>query len=44
MFIMKLIVFGDKLICEDLAAHGKIVIKMTVIMKIMEIIFAESIL
>ena len=42
---MKLIVCGDELICEDLAARDKIVIKMTVRMKIIiivEILFAEA--
>ena len=34
---MKLIVCGDGLICEDLAAHNKIVIKMTVRMKLLSL-------
>ena len=34
MFILMLIVFGEEIICGDLAAHDKIEIKMTVGMKI----------
>lgn len=47
MFIMILIVCGYELICEELAAHDKIVIKMTVRMKItitVEIMLAGSII
>ena len=43
---MKLTVCGDELICEDHVAHDKIVIKMTVRMKIIiivEVMFVKSI-